>query len=664
MIDPRTVQRILDAADIYEVVSDFVSLKKRGVNYIGLCPFHSDNTPSFYVSPAKGICKCFACGNGGNPVHFVMQHDNISYTEALRYLAKKYNIEIVEKELTKEEQQAQSDRESMFIMNTYARDYFHNILRNHEEGRSVGMGYFRQRGFREDIIEKFQLGYCTEHRYAFAQEAIQKGYKQEFLLKTGLCYETDDKKLRDRFWGRIIFPIHSISGKIIGFGGRVLSTQTKGITAKYVNSPESEVYHKSDVLYGIYFAKNAIQKANCCYIVEGYTDVISMHQAGIENVVAPSGTAFTFQQIKLIKRFTKNLTLLFDGDAAGIKAAVKSINMLLEEDMNIKICLLPEDEDPDSFARKNSSTEFQEYIQKNEVDFIRFKTRFLEKEAANDPIKRAELIKDLVGSIAVIPEAITRDIYIKECGQLLHIDDRLLVSEVAKQRTANAEQKQKPVHGGAQAESQKEETITPPFATDNTAVIDAARARKAREFLKYEQQITQAIVRYGEKIMCQMEEEDGSQVPVSVINYISNDLKEDDISFYNPVYQRILEEATAHANDANFISERFFVNHLDPIVSSAAIELATERYQLSKVHSKTQTVLSDEERLFELVPMLMINLKNAIVASELKEIIEQLKNPAIAADENKCSELMNRYKELKDIERIMAKHLGDRVVLR
>ncbi len=680
MIDQNTVQRILDTADIQDVVSDFVTLKKRGVNYIGLCPFHEDSTPSFYVSPSKGICKCFSCGEGGNAVHFLMKLEKCNFQEALRMLAKKYNIEIAEREMTKEEQQAQSDRDSMFVVNEFARDYFQQTLRNSEEGRAIGIAYCRNRGFREDIIEKFQIGYSTDHRYALAQEAMQKGYKKEYLLKTGLCYENDEHKLRDRFWGRIIFPIHSAAGKVLGFGGRVLSAQTKGITAKYVNSPESEIYHKGSILYGIYFAKKAIQNLNCCYIVEGYTDVISMHQAGIENVLAPSGTAFTQSQIVKIHQLTSNITLLFDGDEAGIKAALKSINPLLEQGMNTKICLLPDEEDPDSFARKHTAAELRDYIKSNEVDCIRFKVKLLQKEVGQDPIKRAELVSDLVGSIAVIPEAIVRDIYIKECAQMLQMADSLLVAEVAKRRTLLIEQKQKDVQIKARQQERRESGTTgasaptqvpPPdmpmdFPPSQTP-FDVATARQlspTNRFFKFEQQIIQAVIRYGDKIMCQVEEEDGTQVPLTVTSYVVNDLLEDELEFEYPLHKRILEEAMSHANDEGFVAERYFINHPDQEISKMAIELVTDRYQLSKVHLKTQTVIPDEERLHEMVPVLMINYKNAIVATELKEIINQLKDPAVANDDEKCLELMERYKQLKEVERIMAKHLGDRVVLR
>ena len=667
MIDQATIDRILDAAQIVEVVSDFVTLRKRGVNYVGLCPFHNEKTPSFSVSPSKGLCKCFSCGKGGNAVHFIMEHEQMSYPEALRYLAKKYNIEIKERELTNEEKEVQSNRESMFIVNNFARDYFQNILKNHIDGRSIGLAYFRQRGFRDDIIDKFQLGFSTEGRDALAQEALRKGFKQEFLVKTGLCYETDDHKLRDRFWGRVMFPVHTLSGKVVAFGGRVLSTENKKL-AKYVNSPESEIYHKSNELYGIYFAKQAIVKQDRCFLVEGYTDVISMHQSGVENVVASSGTSLTPGQIRLIHRFTNNITVLYDGDMAGIKASIRGIDMLLEEGMNIKVCLLPDGDDPDSFARKHNATEFQNFIQEHETDFIRFKAQLLMEDAGKDPMKRAELINDIVRSIAVIPEAIVRDVYIKECGQLLRIEDKLLVSEVAKRRELQAEKGNKPIASNNAPTPQPGE-MPPPFPpeemeADTYQSFIPQEGKEGQEFYKYERLIIQMIVRYGEKVMCNLTDEEGNEVPVTVVEYVINDLKEDELAFHNPLHRRILSEASEHIHDQEFASERFFVAHPDPNISTIATELASDRYQLSKYHSKTQKLVTDEERLYEMVPMLMINFKNAIVAEELKHIMYALQDPSIANDNAQCDAVMQRYKEMKEIQNLMAKRLGDRVVLR
>ena len=730
MIDQVTIDRILDAAQIVDVVSEFVTLRKRGVNYVGLCPFHNEKTPSFSVSPAKGLCKCFSCGKGGNSVHFIMEHEQMSYYEALKYLAKKYNIEIKERELTNEEKQAQTTRESMFIVNNFARDYFQNILKNHVDGRSIGLAYFRQRGFRDDIIEKFQLGYCTESHDAMSQEALCKGYKKEFLVKTGICYETDDHRLRDRFWGRVIFPVHTLSGKVVAFGGRVLSTATKGVKVKYVNSPESEIYHKSNELYGIYFAKQAIVRQDRCFLVEGYTDVISMHQSGIENVVASSGTALTPGQIRLIHRFTNNITVLYDGDVAGIKASIRGIDMLLEEGMNIKVCLLPDGDDPDSFARKHNSEEFQAFIREHEKDFIRFKTDLLMEDAGRDPIKRAELISNIVRSISVIPEAIIRDVYIKECSQHLRIEEKLLVAEVAKLREAQAEKANRPSYNhsssttgdtsgtaaasGTPAYSGAPTYSTPssPYAnagmppepeydddgnivsfadpmsaatggaagfppgnapastTDTTVPGDSytsfipQEGKEGQEFYKFERLILQAVVRYGEKVMCNLTDEEGNEIPVTVIEYVVNDLKEDDLAFHNPLHRQILTEAATHIHDAGFIAERYFLAHPDQTISRLSVDLINVRYQLSKYHSKSQKIVTDEERLYELVPMLMINFKYAIVTEELKHMLYALQDPALAHDNEKCNSLMQRYNEMREVQSLMAKRLGDRVVLR
>lgn len=690
MIDQATIDRIMDAAQIYDVVSDFVTLRKRGVNYVGLCPFHDDKTPSFYVSPAKGLCKCFACGKGGNAVHFIMEHEQLTYPEALRFLAKKYGIEIKERELTGEEKAAQSERESLFVVNQWANDYFRRTLRQTEEGRNIGMAYFRSRGFRDDIIEKFQLGYCTESHDAMAREALSKGYKKEYLVKTGLCYETDDHRLRDRFWGRVIFPVHTLSGKVVAFGGRVLAAATKGVKVKYVNSPESEIYHKSNELYGMYQAKQAIVKQDRCYLVEGYTDVISMHQSGVENVVASSGTALTTQQIKMIHRFTNNLTVLYDGDAAGIKASLRGIDMLLEEGMNIKVCLLPDGDDPDSYARKHNSTEFQDFIKEHETDFIRFKTNLLMEDAGQDPIRRAELISNIVQSISVIPEAIVRDVYIKECAQLLHVEDRLLVSEVAKRREKEAERKaeqreRERRRTTADAPATASETAapdgipapqaddlppeaaaqTPPSAetVDNYISFIPQEGKEGQEFYRYERLILQMVVRYGERVMCNVPDEEGKEIPVTVIEFVVADLQQDDLAFHNPLHRRMLAEAAEHLHDEGFRAEHYFVAHPDPVISRLSTELISDRYQLSKYHYKNQKIVTDEERLYELVPLLTTNFKYAIVGEELKHMMRALQDPAVAHDEAQCNTLMKRYSELREVQSLMAKRLGDRVVL-
>lgn len=642
MIDRSTIDKIIDAAQIVDVVSEFVTLRKRGVNYTGLCPFHNEKTPSFSVSPAKGVCKCFSCGKGGNAVHFIMEHEQLSYYEALKYLARKYNIEVKERELTNEEKQAQSVRESMFIVNQFALDYFKNILRNHVDGRSIGMAYFRQRGFRDDIIEKFQLGFSTDSRDALINEAQKKGYKKEFLLKTGLCYETEEGKLYDRFRGRVIFPVHTLSGKVVAFGGRILNTDNKKL-AKYVNSPESEIYHKSSELYGIYFAKQAIVKQDRCFLVEGYTDVISMHQSGVENVVSSSGTALTPGQIRLIHRFTNNITVLYDGDMAGIKASIRGIDMLLEEGMNIKVVLLPDGDDPDSFARKHNSSAFQAYIAENEKDFIRFKTNLLMDDAGKDPMKRAELITDIVKSIAVIPEPIVRSVYIKECSQLLHVEERLLVAEINKLKETDTE--------------------TPTAPAENPVSYIPTGGQEGEEFYQFERLIVQLIVRYGEQVVCVDEDEEKNEIPITTIEYIDHDLKRDDLNFHNAQHRFILQEAVENFDKPNFQAERFFLAHPDQEISKLAAELISNRYQLSKMHSKTQKVVTDEERLYDLTEMLLINFKSAVVKQELKHISLLLQDPQVASDPEKYSVIIKRYMNLKEVHKRILKQEGDRVII-
>ena len=681
MIDQATIDKIMDAAQIVDVVSEFVTLRKRGVNYVGLCPFHNEKTPSFSVSPSKGLCKCFSCGKGGNVVHFIMEHEQLSYYDALRWLARKYNIEIKERELTDEEKHAQSVRESLFVVNDYARTYFQNILRSHVEGQTVGMTYFRQRGFRDDIITKFQLGYCLNQHDAFAREALQKGFKPEFLVKTGLCYARDDGSLRDRFWGRVIFPVHTLSGKIVAFGGRVLKTDAK--TAKYVNSPESEIYHKSNELYGIYFAKQAIVRQDRCFLVEGYTDVISMHQSGIENVVASSGTSLTPGQIRLIHRFTNNITVLYDGDMAGIKASLRGIDMLLEEGMNIKVVLLPDGDDPDSFARKHNATDYQNYINSHEVDFIRFKTNLLLDDAGNDPIKRAGLINDIVRSIAVIPDAIVRSVYVKECSQLLQVDEKLLLAEIVKLKEVQAEKDFKQRHAQTQPQSQQTtennniETQGESQATDTDGQGTMSHTMpepapyesyipqdnaESRRFYPLEKLIMELLVRYGEKVMCYVTDEKGQDIPLTVVEYIANDLHTDDLQFHNPLHRHMLAEASTHIHDADFKAEHFFCAHPDADISRYAVSLVNERYTLSKYHTKNQKIATDEERLYELVPHVMIDFKHAIVEEELKHTQQALLDPENLHDEARYMSIMRHYKELSEVQRIMAKRLGDRVL--
>ena len=706
MIDQATIDRIMDAAQIVDVVSEFVTLRKRGVNYIGLCPFHNEKTPSFSVSPSKGVCKCFSCGKGGNVVHFIMEHEQLSYYEALKWLAKKYNIEIKERELTDEEKQAHSLRESLFVVNQFASEYFQDILYNNIDGQRIGMTYLRGRGFRDDIIKKFQLGYSTDSHDALARTALQKGYKEDYLVKTGLCYRKEDGSLHDRFWGRVIFPVHTISGKVVAFGGRVLSAATKNVQMKYVNSPESEIYHKSRELYGIYFAKQAIVRQDRCFLVEGYTDVISMHQSGIENVVASSGTALTSDQIRLIHRFTNNITVLYDGDGAGIKASIRGIDMLLEEGMNVKVCLLPDGDDPDSFARKHNATDYQAYINDHEVDFIRFKTNLLMEEAGKDPIKRASLISSIVKSISVIPDAIVRSVYIRECSQLLQMEEKVLIEATAKlieqaretkfkeqQRKKEREQRAAASVAGPMQSSQPipqedvpmpqvppeqagnqevlPEQVAPPFQPEDIPVpadtyqtFIPAGGNEQKVFYAKEEDLVRMLIRYGEKVMCYVENEEGEQIPLTVTECIATGLKEDDLQFHAPLHRLILQECEAHLNDPDFNPERYFIAHPDPAVSKLAVDLISDRYQLSKYHSKGQKIVTDEERLYELIPRLLLDFKLSIVEEEMKNTLQALTNPEIANDPQRCMEIMKRYKELQETQSVMAQHAGDRVVLK
>ena len=653
-IDRETIERILDSAKIEEVVGDFVTLKRRGVNLIGLCPFHNEKTPSFTVSPAKNLCKCFGCGKGGNPVHFIMEHEQLSYYEALRWLAKKYHIEIKEREMTDEEKREESIRESLFVINQYALQHFIDTLHGSEEGQAIGLNYFRHRGLRDETIKKFCLGYSLERRDSFAKKAVAAGYKPELIAKTGVCYSTDDGRLQDRFWGRVIFPVHTVSGKIVAFGGRILQNNAKA--AKYVNSPESEIYHKSDHLYGLYFAKQAIMQKDRCILVEGYLDVISMYQAGIQNVVASSGTSLTTGQIKLIHRFTSNVTLLYDGDKAGIKASIRGIDMLLEEGMNINVVLLPEGEDPDSYAQSHSTEEMEEYIERNKVDFIRFKTNLLLDEVGEDPIRRAGLIGDVVKSIAVIPNEILRSEYIKKCSDMLNIGEQLLVKETAKIRRAKAEEAQKRATGNERSE-------------DSNATAPATGAQPADEFQQNlinsynsnplhnkEKAIIQFMLKNGGKLL---------QVPASkvddtpsftetVISHLYYSFESDGIEFSNSLYKKVFMEAAEHANELEFNPESHFIAHPDPEISSLTAELCNERYLLSKAFGEQE---SDERNelavLFEQTTRLSIAYKLSIVDEMLKSTMAKLKDPATATNPAALQEVMEEFKFLKETQQAL-----------
>lgn len=673
MIDQITIARIQDAAQIVDVVSDFVTLRKRGVNFVGLCPFHDDRTPSFYVSPSKNICKCFACGEGGSPIHFIMKHEQLSYYEALKYLARKYNIEVVEKELTDEEKAAQNDRDSMFILNEYARDYFVKTLHEHPEGKAIGMTYFRERGFRDDIIQKFQLGYSLEQRDAFSAEAQKAGYRQDYLLKTGLSAGGENgSPLIDRFRGRVIFPVHTLSGKVVAFGGRILKKAEN--TGKYVNSPESEIYSKSNELYGIYFAKNAIVKQDKCFLVEGYTDVISMHQAGIENVVASSGTALTHGQIRMIHRFTENITVLYDGDAAGIKAALRGIDLLLEDGMNVKVLLLPDGEDPDSFARKQNAESFQKYISEHETDFIRFKTQLLLQEVGDDPIKRARLISNIVQSISVIPDTIKRSVYIQECARQLEVSEKVLISTVNKIRIANYDKRKEASEKNRQTDPS--EAVAP--AIEENAI---ATSPSKNPYDRFEREIIRYIIRYAttpmfiryklekHKIDREIVEE---KVPIEigplVIDFVKYDFERDHISFTNPLYRRIFEEVCEHSADENFDSARYFSVHPDAQIGRLAADLLSDKYHLSKIHAKSigEEIDSEDSRLAEkndlenLVPRATTELKYAYVLEKIKDIKKTMQS----ANSDELVTLITQLQELQTIKKELSKLLGERIVLK
>ena len=703
MIDQPTIDRILDAANIVDVVSEFVTLRKRGVNYVGLCPFHDDKSPSFYVSPAKNICKCFACGEGGTAVHFIMKHEQIGYFDALRFLAKKYNIEIAERELSDEEKRVRSDRESMFIVNAWAQQYFSQMLHEHVEGKTVGMRYFIERGFREDTIRKFQLGYSLDQRDALYQQALRKGYKKEYLEKTGLVIAYENGNVNDRFRGRVIFPVHSLSGKVVAFGGRVLKKDEK--TAKYVNSPESPIYHKSNELYGIYFAKQAIVKADRCYLVEGYTDVISMHQSGVENVVASSGTALTHGQIRLIHRFTNNITVLYDGDAAGIKAAIRGIDLLLDEGMNVKVVLLPDGEDPDSFARSHTATEFTEFIRQHETDFIRFKTKLLLADAGNDPVKRAALIGDIIRTIAIVPDDITRTIYIRECSAMMEIDEQVVLNQVNKQRLSKNEQKPSvpvtnrltteilpPDYSIAEPSGQMQEVpvataepvsdqlppdfppppeeefsgsneipeIPPSAPVEETLVM----TRQRSPYEAFEIALLRYVVRYGERVLYDyVDEETKERIVMRVAEFIRDDLERDDLSFYTPIFKQMLDEAANRCGEETFIAHRYFLSHPDPLVSRVAANLMSEKYQLSKYHFKFREVEQEEDKLDQLVVRDLFAFKEAYIMRQLKEKQEQLKQLS-SADPEQIMTVMKEIAQLNEIKKVLSKELGERIILK
>ncbi len=647
MIDHATIDKIFSVTDIVEVIGEFVNLKRSGQNYKGLSPFTNEKTPSFFVSPSKGIFKCFSSGIGGNAVTFLMEHEKLSYPEALKFLAGKYNIEIFEKEDTDEERQQKDDRESMLAVNTFAQKYFTQNLTSTDEGRAIGLAYFHERGFRDNFIEKFQLGYSREQKDSFTKTALHQGFKLEYLTKTGLSIQKEDYNF-DRFHGRVMFPIHGLSGQILGFGGRILRSDDK--TAKYLNSPESEIYHKSNILYGIYFARQSIIKTDKCFLVEGYTDVLSMHQAGVENVAASSGTSLTVEQIRLIKRFTKNVTVLYDGDEAGIKASLRGIDLILEEGLNVKVVLFPEGEDPDSFSKKRTANEFQDFIKKSENDFITFKTRLLIKDAQSDPVKRATLINDVVHSIAMIPDGITRTVYIRECGKILDVDERILYSEIRKIRRKFAEQRYKtdlsyPVYTG-----DDEKSALKPSSVPDPPYI--------------ERDIIRLLLMYGNQQVINVLNTKNQEELVPVAKYIINEIDGDDLEFKDNLLKTIYVELKNMITNDGKIEEKYFLFHPDNTIANVCVDLLTSTHQLSKIWKKHENLIETEDmKLKEIVPETINAFKNQKVLALIKETQKQLKTAQESNDPDNIMLLQQRYIILNELKRNLSKNLGDRIIL-
>lgn len=691
MIPQSTIDRIVDAANIVDVVSDYVTLRRAGASYKGLCPFHDDKTPSFSVSPARGVCKCFSCGKGGNSVHFIMEMEQMSYVEALKHLAKKYGIPVEEEEMTDEQRQKMNERESMFAVNEWAAKYFSQTMMNNQDGRAIGLAYFRSRGFRDDIIAKFRLGFCLDSSDAMLKEAKAKGYNEKYLVDTGLCVKRDNGTLYDRFRGRAMFPWVAVNGKVVAFGGRVLDARTKGVNQKYVNSPDSIIYHKANELYGIFQAKKQIAKEDMVYMVEGYTDVLAMHQCGIENVVANSGTALNEAQIHLLHRFTNNITLLYDGDEAGIHAATRSTDMLLAEGMNVKILLLPDGDDPDSFSRKHNAQEFKEYVDAHQTDFILFKTNLLLKDAQRDPIKRAQLTEDIVKSIAVIPDEIIRSTYVHECAEILNMDEAVLMRGANKNRAAILENLKKEAQrererqarlleagkesGNEVDESRAGEVKDVKDAADDSFAsltsesdttqppadiqsIATKQSLSEQRFIGLERMMMTLITRYGEQLI-DGENGDGTPSKTSLAEYVQGDLEYDGIALRSPLYAKMLSLVCQHAHDEGFVASKFLINNQDEDISREAADLISDRYQLSKGNQMAQT---EEELKVAYLTRLLLDYKNAIIEEEMKECNADLTRPEVKSDIELTLKTMRRIKELGDIQRQLAKMLGDRVV--
>ena len=645
MIDKPTIARIMDSTKIEEVVSEFVTLKKRGINYVGLCPFHNDSHPSFSVSPTRGICHCFTCGKGGNAVNFLMELEQMTYPDALRWLAKKYNIEIQEREMTSEEKQRESERESMFIVNDWAAKYFRDILQNDVDGRAIGMQYFRSRGFRDDIIRKFQLGFALPQRTALYDEAVKKGYNPKYLVSTGLCFKVDkdeennrsgQDKYLDRFSGRAIFPWLSVSGKVVAFGGRVLDTRTKGVSQKYVNSPDSEIYHKERELYGLYQAKKAIAKEDCVYMVEGYTDVISMHQCGIENVVANSGTALSIHQIRLLHRFTSNIVLLYDGDDAGVHAALRGTDMLLEEEMNVKVLFLPDGNDPDSFARNHTAADFRKYIEDHQVDFIQFKTDLMLR-GVTDPVKRSQAINSIVESISKIKNQITRASYITDCAHRLGVNEAIIVNALNNfVRNGMSEQ----VKAERRAAGLRDPKATSPQQGMQQALQGTTPLDK---LLEVETLLVQVVIHHGDKTIV-VQDVDGNNVELPVAQYISLDLAGDDFKFHNELYNQILQEAVEHVEEEGFVAENYFANHPNPEISRIA-GLPTGDQEVSTVSLQLKM---SQEKLRQLVLKDLLSFRTHYIAQRIIEVQQEFaRNPT-------NRELLEEFMTLKKMNTLLA----------
>lgn len=647
MIDHSTIDRIMNTVEITDVVGDFVSLKKRGVNLLGLCPFHNEKTPSFTVSPTKGIYKCFGCGKGGNAVNFLMEHEHITYPEALKTLAKRYHIEIEETEETAEEIQQKNERESLMVVSAFAQKWFSRTLFDHEEGRAIGLSYFKERGFRREVMDLFQLGYSLEGRDAFSQEALKNGYKKDYLVKTGLSIESSDR-IFDRFAGRVIFPIHSLSGRVIGFGGRTLRTDKK--IAKYLNSPESDIYHKSSSLYGIYFAKNAIAKADKCYLVEGYTDVLSMHQSGVENVVASSGTSLTEDQVRMIRRFTRNVSIIYDGDEAGLKASLRGIDIILEQGMHVRVVPLPEGEDPDSFARGRSSSELLAFIDKNEEDFISFKARLLSEEGSRDPVKRANMIQEVVRSIAVIPDRIERSLYLSECARILKVEENLLFTEAARIRRRQWEQNRK-----------REDYYTPEL---KSPAPPQAGSKKEIRYLAEEKEIIRLMLNFGDEVITEIQSSPKEDpIPVTVIGFFLQEFETDPLDFQSELYGKIFEEYRKNWGQEGFHYQLFFTNHPDPEISQEAVDLLSPGYELSKIHKKGGAYIRTESSMLkEVVPEAIISFRGKQVKRLVTEIDGEIKRLHQEGDNEGVMVLLEQRKNLDEFRKQLSKDLK-RIIL-